>query len=120
MIKQGSNQAIRFSVMESLKTWYMVRNDKKCVPKYMVCLFGAIAGASSVMGNNPIDVVKTRVQNGVSKNSLSCAKEILTKEGVRGFYRGCLPRLNRVTIEVALAFVIFDSVVNLINKVTKR
>lgn len=120
VIKQGSNQAIRFSVMESLKTWYMVRNDKKCVPKYMVCLFGAIAGASSVMGNNPIDVVKTRVQNGVSKNSLSCAKEILTKEGVRGFYRGCLPRLNRVTIEVALAFVIFDSVVNLINKVTKR
>ena len=79
-------------------------------------MFGAIAGASSVMGNNPIDVVKTRVQNGMSTSSLQCAKEILTNEGVRGFYRGCLPRLNRVTIEVALAFVIYDSVVNLINK----
>ena len=69
------------------------------------------------MGNNPIDVVKTRVQNGQGSSSLRVAKDILQTDGVRGFYRGVLPRLNRVTIEVALAFCIYDMVVNGINKV---
>ena len=69
------------------------------------------------MGNNPIDVVKTRVQNGRGTSSLGVAKDILKTDGVRGFYRGVLPRLNRVTIEVALAFCIYDLVVNGINKI---
>ena len=81
-----------------------------------ICMFGAVAGAASVIGNNPIDVVKTRVQNGVSVSSLQCARDIFVNDGIRGFYRGCLPRLNRVTLEVALAFVIYDSVVNFIRR----
>lgn len=32
------------------------------VPKLLVGTFGAIAGAASVFGNTPIDVVKTRMQ----------------------------------------------------------
>lgn len=61
-MKQGSNQAIRFYVMETLKDWYRKGDPKKSVPKVIVGVFGAIAGAASVFGNTPIDVVKTRMQ----------------------------------------------------------
>ena len=61
-MKQGSNQAIRFYVMETCKDWYKGGDPKKPVPKLVVGLFGAVAGAASVFGNTPIDVVKTRMQ----------------------------------------------------------
>lgn len=62
ILKQGSNQAIRFFVMESLKNWYREGDPKKPVPVYIVGAFGAFAGACSVFGNTPIDVIKTRLQ----------------------------------------------------------
>ena len=62
IMKQGSNQAIRFYVMETMKDWYRGGDSKKPVPKLVVGAFGAIAGAASVFGNTPIDVVKTRMQ----------------------------------------------------------
>jgi solute carrier family 25 (mitochondrial citrate transporter), member 1 len=62
IMKQGSNQAIRFFVMETMKDWYRGGDNKKPVPKLVVGAFGAIAGAASVFGNTPIDVVKTRMQ----------------------------------------------------------
>lgn len=62
IMKQGSNQAIRFYVMETLKDVYKGDDPKKPVPKLVVGMFGAVAGAASVFGNTPIDVVKTRMQ----------------------------------------------------------
>ena len=62
MMKQGSNQAMRFFVVESLKDQYRAGDPKKSVPKLLTGLFGAIAGAVSVLGNNPLDVIKTRMQ----------------------------------------------------------
>lgn len=62
MLKQGSNQAIRFFTVETLKEWYKGDDKSKPVPKLVVGIFGAIAGAASVFGNTPIDVVKTRMQ----------------------------------------------------------
>lgn len=62
IMKQGSNQAIRFYVMETLKHWYRGDDHNKKVPTLVVGGFGVIAGACSVYGNTPIDVVKTRLQ----------------------------------------------------------
>lgn len=44
IMKQGSNQAIRFYVMESLKDIYKGDDLNKPVPKLMVGMFGAVAG----------------------------------------------------------------------------
>lgn len=71
IIKQGSNQAIRFFVMETCKDWYRGGDPSKPVPKLLVGTFGAIAGAASVFGNTPVDVVKTRMQVRIEFASLS-------------------------------------------------
>ena len=41
-------------------------DKNKHVPKPVVGAFGALAGAASVYGNTPIDVVKTRMQVSLS------------------------------------------------------
>lgn len=50
IMKQGSNQAIRFYVMETLREWYKGGDKNKDCPKLLVGLFGAVAGAASVFG----------------------------------------------------------------------
>lgn len=62
IMKQGSNQAIRFYVVETLKDMYRGGDNSVAVPKLVTGLFGGIAGTASVFGNTPIDVVKTRMQ----------------------------------------------------------
>lgn len=122
MAKQGSNQAIRFFVMESLKDWYRGGDPTVPIHKAAVGCFGAIAGAASVYGNTPIDVVKTRMQGLDAKKykgTIDCAVQIWKKEGFFAFYKGTVPRLSRVCLDVAITFMIYDSLMELANKYYK-
>lgn len=109
IMKQGSNQAIRFYVMETLKDLYKGDDPKKPVPKLVVGAFGAVAGAASVFGNTPIDVVKTRMQGleaSKYKSTADCAMKIWKNEGAMAFYKGTVPRLSRVCLDVAITFMV--------------
>lgn len=119
MMKQGSNQAIRFFVVESLKDFYKGGDPNKTVPKLLTGCFGAFAGAASVFGNTPLDVIKTRMQGLEAhkyRNTWDCAKQIWTQEGPRAFYKGTLPRLSRVCLDVGITFMIYDSFMEFFNK----
>ncbi|XP_039495743.1 putative tricarboxylate transport protein, mitochondrial [Drosophila santomea] len=120
VLKQGTNQAIRFLVLESLREWYKGDDHTKSVPKLLVGVFGVIAGAASVFGNTPLDVIKTRMQGleaSKYKNTAHCAYEIMKNEGPVAFYKGTVPRLGRVCLDVAITFMIYDSFMDLFNKV---
>lgn len=143
ILKQGSNQAIRFYVMESLREWYKGGDKNKECPKLLVGCFGAVAGAASVFGNTPLygiffdrsltknyfkilshfsDVVKTRMQSleaSKYKNTFDCAVQIWKNEGPLSFYKGTVPRLSRVCLDVAITFMIYDSFMDLFNKFWK-
>ncbi|CAO1405062.1 unnamed protein product [Diamesa serratosioi] len=122
IMKQGSNQAIRFYVMETLREAYKGGDKNKECPKLLVGAFGAIAGAASVFGNTPIDVVKTRMQGldaAKYKNTAACFMHIWKNEGPLAFYKGTVPRLSRVCLDVAITFMIYDSFMDLFNKFWK-
>lgn len=119
IMKQGSNQAIRFFVMETMKDMYRGGDPNKNVPKMVVGAFGAVAGAASVFGNTPIDVVKTRMQGLEAhkyKNTADCFLQIWRNEGPAAFYKGTVPRLSRVCLDVAITFMIYDSFMDVFNK----
>ncbi len=98
ILKQSTNQGLRFMVFNTYKD---VLTDggktKLSVPASVVG--GLIAGCASVLGNNPIDVVKTRMQGknaALYKSTWDCFQRIFTEEGIRGLYRGAIPRMGRV------------------------
>lgn len=120
VLKQSSNQGVRFFVVEAANHRYRRGDPDRTVPKYMVCLFGGFAGVCSVLVNNPIDVVKTRMQgigDAQYRGMTECFRRIVKNEGPFSFYRGVTPRLGRVGIEVALTFTIYafvqDAIANL-------
>ena len=120
IMKQGSNQAIRFFVMETLKDWYRDGDNKKPIPKIIVGLMGGFAGACSVFGNTPLDVIKTRMQGleaSKYKNTFDCARQIMVNEGPRAFYKGTIPRMSRVCLDVGITFMIYDTFMEYFNKV---
>uniref|UniRef100_A0A672JE09 Tricarboxylate transport protein B, mitochondrial-like n=1 Tax=Salarias fasciatus TaxID=181472 RepID=A0A672JE09_SALFA len=122
VLKQGSNQAIRFFVMTSLKNWYKGDDPNKHINPLITGVFGAIAGAASVFGNTPLDVIKTRMQGLEAhkyKSTLDCAMKILRYEGLTAFYKGTVPRLGRVCLDVAIVFIIYEEVVKVLNTVWK-
>lgn len=59
ILKQSSNQGIRFLVFEEAQ-----KVSHKIIPIQMLAdgLAGAFAGFCSTMANNPVDVVKTKMQ----------------------------------------------------------
>ncbi|CAM9956910.1 unnamed protein product [Lampetra fluviatilis] len=122
VLKQGSNQAIRFYVMTSLRNWYKGDNPNKEINPIVTGAFGATAGAASVFGNTPLDVIKTRMQGLQAhkyRSTYDCAYQIFKYEGPRAFFKGTVPRLGRVCLDVAIVFIIYEEVVKALNKVWK-
>ena len=79
---------------------------------------GSIAGAFGAFMVYPIDLVKTRMQNQRSsrvgqllyKNSIDCAKKVISNEGIRGLYSGVVPQLIGVAPEKAIKLTVNDLV----------
>lgn len=117
LLKQGSNQAIRFSVFDSLNEWYEGKEFANSAnSKVVMPIFGAIAGAISVLGNTPLDVIKTRMQGLEAhrfKGTWDCIQQIYRNEGLLAFYKGIMPRMTKVTLEVAIAFTAYNTLLDL-------
>lgn len=109
LLKQSSNQGVRFVVFSDTKK---VLGNFIPIQVVVDLLAGGFAGFCSTMANNPVDVVKTKMQ-GMEAHKYNgfadCFKQIYAKQGVMGFYMGVGPRLVRVIMDVALTFAIFHS-----------
>ena len=44
-------------------------------------------------------------------------RTIMKNEGPKAFYKGTLPRMSRVVLDVAITFMIYDSFMEVFNKV---
>mmetsp|Transcript_58517 Transcript_58517/g.65463 ORF Transcript_58517/g.65463 Transcript_58517/m.65463 type:complete len:288 (+) Transcript_58517:49-912(+) len=111
-LKQGSNQGLRFMWFNEYKK--RVTNDGEKALTPLMGLFGGMtAGCFSTLGNNPFDVVKTRMQGTNAsqyKGTFDCFKTIIVKEGFGAFYAGLVPRLGRVVPGQGIIFMSFESI----------
>lgn len=49
------------------------------------------------------------------KGTLDCAVQIVKNEGIKGLYKGTVPRLSRVVLDVAITFTLYEQITKLIN-----
>eukprot|EP00546_Thalassionema_frauenfeldii_P019093 CAMPEP_0178896398 /NCGR_PEP_ID=MMETSP0786-20121207/1145_1 /TAXON_ID=186022 /ORGANISM="Thalassionema frauenfeldii, Strain CCMP 1798" /LENGTH=279 /DNA_ID=CAMNT_0020566785 /DNA_START=260 /DNA_END=1099 /DNA_ORIENTATION=+ len=111
-LKQGSNMGLRFMWFNEYKNYVTEDGEKQLTP-LMGLLGGMSAGCFSTLGNNPFDVVKTRMQGTKAvhyRNTLDCFNQILRKEGIGAFYAGIVPRLSRVVPGQGIIFMSFETI----------
>ena len=94
----------------------IITNDGETKLTPILSLFGGMsAGCFSTLGNNPFDVIKTRMQGTQASkyaNTLDCLKQVLRNEGVGALYAGVIPRLGRVVPGQGIIFMSFETIQN--------
>ncbi|ETM45383.1 hypothetical protein L914_09543 [Phytophthora nicotianae] len=125
ILKQSTNQGLRFMWFsefqkrvnpEFLERHGIISDAQNMTGSQRASLSligGMTAGIFSVFGNNPFDVVKTRMQGLQAqkyKNTLDCFRQMLLYEGVGSFYAGVVPRLGRVIPGQGVIFMSYDSI----------
>ena len=111
-LKQGSNMGLRFMWFNEYKEIVTNKGETPMTP-LLGLLGGMSAGCFSTLGNNPFDVIKTRMQGTKAKQysgTVDCLKQILAKEGVGALYVGVVPRLGRVVPGQGIIFMSFETI----------
>ncbi|KAJ8728298.1 hypothetical protein PYW08_016683 [Mythimna loreyi] len=73
---------------------------------------GILAGIAASLATNPADVLKTNMQLYPDKfpNAFSAAVYINQTYGVKGYFKGAVPRMLRRTLMAAMAWTVFEEV----------
>lgn len=118
MLRQGCNQAVNFTAYNAIKTKALEKQNLTELPSYQSLLIGGLSGGMGPMVNNPLDVVKTRLQKQVvhegkkpKYTGLSQACTVVAKEeGALALWKGITPRLLRIMPGQAITFMIYEAV----------
>jgi len=97
--KQSMNQGTRFLVYDSVMNTILSFTNKEQAGLLEAMLGGMCAGIVSVLVNQPVDTIKTRLQSTqAAKYSgvVDCVQQLFRTHGITGFYKGLIPRLGRV------------------------
>lgn len=117
--RQASNQGIRFVTFNELKRRLLESSGKTELPVWQALLCGMTAGCCSVLGNNPIDVIKTRTQGldaARYDGAWDCVRQLIKNEGYRAFYKGALTRMGRVVPGQGVTFASYEYIQRLVTK----
>jgi solute carrier family 25 citrate transporter 1 len=81
-------------------------------------LGGMTAGVFSTLGNQPFDVLKTRMQGMLAhqqyNSTWDCVYKTFKREGIPGFYTGIFPRLCRVIPGQGIIFMFFEIILHIL------
>lgn len=112
--RQASSTAIRFATLEKIKgaACSSCGYDVKQAPWWVTFLAGGTAGSVSAVLNNPIDVVKSRIQSRRhgGQGVLEVIKGTLQEGGVMAFWAGSQARCARLFASQAIQFTIVDAI----------
>lgn len=115
VMKQSSNHGLRFLWYYEYKR-FVTHDGRYVLTPIWAFLGGMTAGIFSALGNQPVDVIKTKMQ-GVRVEYTStwdCIYQTSQKEGIAGFYTGILPRLSRVIPGQGIIFMSFEIIATIL------
>lgn len=100
MLRQGCNQAVNFTTYNIFKKKLLEIQNTKELVHWQSLVLGGISGGFGPMVNNPLDVVKTRMQKQVIKpdkpakyTGITQAISLIAKEeGAMALWKGITPR----------------------------
>eukprot|EP00551_Chaetoceros_affinis_P002805 CAMPEP_0203657896 /NCGR_PEP_ID=MMETSP0088-20131115/46548_1 /ASSEMBLY_ACC=CAM_ASM_001087 /TAXON_ID=426623 /ORGANISM="Chaetoceros affinis, Strain CCMP159" /LENGTH=381 /DNA_ID=CAMNT_0050519407 /DNA_START=42 /DNA_END=1187 /DNA_ORIENTATION=+ len=118
MMRQGCNQAVNFTMYNIFKRKLLEIQNTKELVHWQSLVLGGISGGFGPIVNNPLDVVKTRMQKqvikpgkpvkytGIAQSIMMIAKE----EGTLALWKGITPRLMRIMPGQAITFMTYEAV----------
>lgn len=137
MLRQGCNQAVNFTAYDWGKgralEWKRSRAEggggdivaaDVRLDQWQTLLLGGLSGGMGPLANNPLDVVKTRMQRQVVHPGMepkyygllgSCLI-IAREEGTRALWKGITPRLMRIMPGQAITFTTYEAVTERIER----
>jgi len=109
-LRQSSSVAVRFACFGKVKEAFCnaFGYQEKQAPTWVSFLAGGTGGAISVCLNNPIDVVKSRIQAGYEGGIVKCLKDTYKNRGLVGFTAGLSARVPRLFLSQAIQFSLVD------------
>lgn len=118
MLRQGCNQACNFTAYNFAKKKALEWQQLAELPSYQSLLIGGISGGLGPICNNPLDVVKTRLQKQVVVDGkipkytglMQACMVISKEEGVWALWKGITPRLLRIMPGQAITFMTYEFV----------
>ncbi|KAL7430359.1 hypothetical protein ACHAXM_002158 [Skeletonema potamos] len=119
MLRQGCNQAVNFTAYNWSKKPTGGDSDGKIeLDHWQSLLLGGLSGGMGPLVNNPLDVVKTRMQKQVIrpgiepkyKSLMQSCVVIAKEEGTLALWKGITPRLMRIMPGQAITFMTYEAV----------
>jgi len=123
MFRQGCNQAVNFTAYNAIKTRVLQEEGKTELASWQSMLIGGFSGGMGPLVNNPVDVVKTRLQKQVVLENkapkytglMQACFVIAKEEGIASLWKGITPRLLRIMPGQAITFTTYEAVSSIIN-----
>lgn len=118
MMRQGCNQAVNFSMYNLFKLKLLDMRKKTELSPWESLILGGISGGMGPLVNNPLDVVKTRMQKQVVKPGkqpkykgiFQAIGLVAKEEGYFALWKGITPRLLRIMPGQAITFMTYEAV----------
>jgi solute carrier family 25 (mitochondrial citrate transporter), member 1 len=118
MLRQGCNQACNFTAYNFAKRKALEWQQLTELPSYQSLIIGGLSGGLGPLVNNPLDVVKTRLQKQVVVEGktpkytglMQASVVISQEEGFLALWKGITPRLLRIMPGQAITFMTYEFV----------
>lgn len=118
MLRQGCNQAVNFTAYNIIKTKLMDWQGTTELASWQSLAIGGFSGGMGPLVNNPLDVIKTRLQKQVVipgrppkyTGLLSGMAVVAREEGIFALWKGIVPRLLRIVPGQAITFMTYEAV----------
>ena len=118
MLRQGCNQAVNFTAYNIIKTNVRDWQGTTELASWQSLAIGGLSGGMGPLVNNPLDVIKTRLQKQVVvpgrppkySGLISGMAIVAREEGVFALWKGIVPRLLRIVPGQAITFMTYEAV----------